>query len=473
MLYRNKLRASRFIGGLLLVILLASCTLATKYEPTLSSIHQHRSPEWFNDAKFGIFIHWGLYSVPAYAPTEGEIHSIDPNIRMSVNPYAEWYRNTMKFEGSPTDKYHKQHYGADFDYYDFAPIFDEAVKKWNPDVMADIFADAGAQYVVLTTKHHDGFTLWPSKVPHPEFSAEKINCTRDIVGDLTNAVRKKGMKMGLYYSGGIDWSFDNTRFALGDRDMSTLRAEPYSSYLKAQYLELIDRYKPSVLWNDITYPRKKESIEVIAYYYNHVPEGVVNDRWGIKFRDFTTPEYAKYDKIVREKWESCRGIGYSFGYNAMETDEHMPTEDELIEMLIDIVSKNGNLLLNVGPKADGSISELQLRRLRAIGQWLKVNGQAIYETKPWKIPEAKTQDGTEIRFTRKDNALYAILFDKPDTKTVTISEMTFAKGAKVQLLGAKGNLKWQQQGNDITITLPETIPGRYAWCLEIKPLPKK
>ncbi len=456
---------------MLCALTFASCTPAKKYEPTLSSIRQHRSPAWFNDAKLGIFIHWGLYSVPAYAPPTGTFGQVGREEWFPNNPYAEWYANTMKFPGSPTDKFHRENYGLDFDYHDFVPIFNEQVKKWDPDAMADIFKQTGAKYVVLTTKHHDGFTLWPSKVPHPRFSNGRLNCAHDLVGELTNTVRKKGIKMGLYHSGGIDWSFDPTRFDHTPRDMSVLGTDEYSDYLKAQYYELIDTYKPSVLWNDITYPRKQDAVEIIAYYYNTVPEGAVNNRWGIRFHDFTTPEYASYDKPARKKWESCRGIGYSFGYNKMETDQHTLSEDQLVDMLIDIVSKNGNLLLNIGPAADGSISQLQLRRLKALGQWLKVNGEAIYATKPWKILQGKTADGTQIRFTKKQDALYAILLDKPKTNTVTIQSLVGSPDTQIRLLGSDQNLNWSQQGTDIVITLPTPIPGQYAYALKITPVP--
>lgn len=277
--------------------------------------------------------------------------------------------------------------------------------------------------------------------------------------------------MGLYHSGGIDWSFDNTRLTGLDRDLSVLQADPYSNYLKAQWLELIDSYKPAILWNDITYPRRQDVPKIIAHYYNTVPDGLVNNRWGVRFHDFTTPEYAKYDHVVRKKWESCRGIGYSFGYNAVETDEHMLSEEDLIELLVDIVSKNGNLLLNVGPKADGSVSDLQLRRLKALGQWLKTNGEAIYKTRPWKTAEGKTTDDIEVRFTQKPDALYAILLQKPAGNNVTIKSLIVAPKTKIRLLGSKQNITWQQHETDLLIHLPENLPARYAYALKITPAP--
>ena len=138
-----------------------------RYEPTWESISQHQAPEWFQDAKLGIFIHWGLYSVPGWATPTGELGKVDRNVWFKNNPYAEWYLNTLKIEGSPTEEYHAKTYGTDFGYLDFIPIFNEQVKGWNPDEWAELFREVGARYVVLTSKHHDGFTLWPSREKIP------------------------------------------------------------------------------------------------------------------------------------------------------------------------------------------------------------------------------------------------------------------------------------------------------------------
>jgi alpha-L-fucosidase len=262
----------------------------------------------------------------------------------------------MRIDGSPTQAYHREHYGANYDYYNFAPIFDREIQKWNPETWAKVFHDAGAKYVVLTTKHHDGFTLWPSSTPNPALPADQQHATRDLVGDLTNAVRKEGLRMGLYYSGGYDWTFVHGPIRVASDYQAVKPQSPeYGKYADAQMRELISRYHPAVLWNDIDYPKSGKPLETIAEYYNTVPDGVIDDRFGVPHSDFKSPEYQTLNKISPTKWEECRGLGRSFGYNRAEGEAETITPDELIYLLVDIVSKNGNLLLDVGPEADGTI----------------------------------------------------------------------------------------------------------------------
>jgi len=457
-------------------------TPPAKYDPDWMSIRRHPVPMWFNDAKLGIFVHWGLYSVPAWAPTLGkgmqEIDwaqfSADPTLWFKNNPYAEWYLNTMKIQDSPTWKHHVETYGANFDYLQFSATFDREVQKWKPEEWAELFKEAGARYVVLTTKHHDGFTLWPSSVPNPHRQPDQQGARRDIVGDLTKAVRARGLKMGLYYSGGLDWSFEGTPIRTFEDLMRDVpQSEEFARYADAHWRELIERYQPSVLWDDISYPKKGDVLHLFAEYYNRIPEGVINDRFQVEHADYTTPEYAKYDKIVEKKWESCRGLGFSFGYNQNEGPEQVLPPDELVRMLVDIVSKNGNLLLNVGPRADGTIPEIQVDRLRALGQWLRMNGEAIYETRPWVRSEGKTRDGVGIRFTQKGNTAYAILMDKPKAREITIEDLWPADGTTIEMLGDGGELKWSRNGRDLNLTLPEHLPGSYAYALKITPKPWK
>ena len=171
-----------------------------KYEPTLESVRGHEVPDWFHNAKLGIFIHWGLYSVPAWAPHGGDIGEVfqsgDLSAWFSNNSYAEWYLNTLKFEEGPTRAWHNNHYGSDFHYDDFAAGFNSALRRWNPADMAALFREVNARYVVLATKHHDGFTLWNSDIPCPH--KKDYHTLRDVVGDLTEAVRDQGLRMALY-----------------------------------------------------------------------------------------------------------------------------------------------------------------------------------------------------------------------------------------------------------------------------------
>ncbi len=517
------------------------------YEPTKSSLRARPLPAWFPDAKLGIFIHWGPQSVPAWAPAAGEYKKLLDQrgwrYWFANNPYADWYQNTMKIPGSPTQAYHQQTYGADYSYDNFIPMFEQAAQRWDPDAWADLFARIGARYVVLTTKHHDGYLLWPSAHPSPR--KQDYQSRRDLVGELAAAVRARDMRMGLYYSGGLDWSFEGRSIQDLPDLFARIPSDPeYAAYVDAHWRELIARYQPSVLWNDIAYPTGASTLDLFAHYYNAVPDGVVNDRfaqyhlgpvgslrrrvvlWGVKtfgpplikragtaaaptgpHADFRTPEYASFAKIAAGKWETCRGIGYSFCYNRTETDEQMIPVADLVRMFIDIVSKNGNLLLNVGPMADGTIPETQVSRLRGLGSWLQVNGEAIFGTRPWVRAEGQAEDlssspreafpersgrespgrkgpalaaregvskeGREIRsiptrFTRRGETLYAILLATPGGDRITLKNIQAPAGADVALLSG-GSLVWVQEGEDLVVALPARLPDAPAHALRITP----
>lgn len=458
-----------------------------KYEPTLESVQQHAVPDWFHDAKLGIFIHWGLYSVPAWAPLAGELGKVIAeggwDKWFAENPYAEWYLNSIRIEGSPSQRYHVETYGPGFAYRDFVPMFNGATQAWDPDAWADLFRQVGARYVVLTTKHHDGFLLWPSEHPNPFH--ENYHARRDLVGELTNAVRERGLRMGLYYSGGIDWTFKDTVV----RDISDLpRATPqdpaYVAYADNHWHELIDRYQPQVMWNDIAYPAAADLNALFSYYYNHVPEGVINDRFsqhfsfsegqvgGSQHRDFRTPEYTSFDETTDFKWEATRGIGASFGYNRNEGPEQYLSVEELVRSFVDIVSKNGNLLLNVGPMADGTIPALQRERLEGLGCWLATNGPAIFGTRPWAVAEGRTLDDVEVRFTSGEGRLYAVLMDTPTEREVTLEGLRAAEGTTVALLGHDHPLAWQQRGEALHVALPASLHPSPAYALAISPPPQ-
>ncbi len=440
--------------------------------PDWHSILRHRVPDWYEDAKLGIFIHWGLYSVPAWAPTTGELGKVDPDKWFTYNPYAEWYLNSLRITDSPTYKHHVETYGKDFDYYQFTPEFNKETAKWDPDKWASLFHKVGARYVVLTTKHHDGFRLWPSKVANPRRPGPNLSASRDLVGDLTSAVHSAGMKMGLYYSGGLDWTFTKDPIRNG-RDLYRMvpQSEEYARYADAHWTELTDRYQPAVMWNDISYPKAGNVLGIFAHYYNTVPEGVINNRFGRDFSDFTTPEYAKYDQIREKKWESCRGLGFSFGYNQVEGPEQVIAADKLIALFVDIVSKNGNLLLNIGPRPDGSISEIQQDRLEKLRAWLDVNGEGIFETKPWVRASPSDSGAPDVRFTRKESKVYAFLLERPSSQTFTIPDVLAAPDTKIRVLGTDRDCEWKQNGRDLEVTSASAIPGEFAIGVSITPEP--
>jgi alpha-L-fucosidase len=480
------------------------------YQPAAESLRQHRVPDWYHDAKLGIFVHWGLYSVPGWAPIMGEYDQVIAREGWAAwfarNPYAEWYLNSLRIEGSPTQRHHTETYGAKFAYDDFAPLFNEAIARWDPDAWADLFQQVGARYVVLTTKHHDGFLLWPSRHPNPW--KQDYVAGRDLVGELAEAVRARGMRLGLYYSGGLDWTFEPAPVVdMVDLLATVPQGVDYVAYADNHWRELIERYHPALMWNDISYPADADLNALFAGYYNQVPEGVINDRftqfkWGrsrllqsrlvraliskgiqwtmsrgralpaIGHFDFRTPEYSSFDRITERKWEATRGIGHSFGYNRQEGPEHYLAVEALTRSFVDMVSKNGNLLLNVGPMADGTIPDLQRERLLGLGRWLEVNGEAVFGTRPWKRAEGRTSGGLDVRFTQQGEALYAVLLARPKQPQVTVESLRVGEGASVHLLGHAEPLAWHQQGEYLALTLPDDLPEAPAYALRITPRPE-
>lgn len=478
-----------------------------KFEPTLESVSRHKVPEWYGKAKFGIFIHWSLFSVPAYAPTSGqnlaELSEEGDGFANSMknSPYAEWYLNTSRIEGSPTQEHHRKTYGESFNYFNFQKSFEEQSRNMKAGEWADFFKEAGAQYVVLVTKHHDGYCLWPSEHKNP-FMPE-YQSKRDLVGEITDAVRSRGMKMGLYYSGIFDWTFKNYPIdGMENWVRHQLVTDQYSEYATAHMYELIQKYKPSILWNDIGYPQQYNLDKLFSDYYNAVPEGVVNDRWrqykvsqehsgkdierlverlnkeleenGITgilktdgHHDYTTPEYESYTHLKKKKWEMTRGMGMSFGYNQVEGDSHMLTAADVVYMLIDAVSKNGNVLINVGPKADGTIPEMQKRPLLEVGKWLKINGEAIYGTTYLDKQEGISADGKKVAFTRNGDNLYAMVMDKQVKGTVVIKDLQIKEDARVRILGVDKLLNWKAVNGDLSVELPEAMPEQLAYTIKI------
>ncbi len=366
----------------------------------------HRAPAWWREAHLGIFIHWGPYSVPAFAPTDieiGEVMATGRRDAMSLTPYVEWYQNSIRFPDSPAARHHAEvHHGRP--YRDFAGIFAEGLASWEPDAWARDFAAAGARYVVLVTKHHDGFCLWPTSVRNP--MREGWSLQRDVVGELSEAVRAAGLRFGVYYSGGLDWTWNAHPIGtVSDLALAQPRGA-YIDYATAQVRELIDRYRPSVLWNDISWPSAGRDLwPLLAEYYEKVPEGAVNDRflpwspvWELaRFRpfaravdaaatrtakadhgiippkppvfDYQTPEYTVFPGPRSIPFEMVRGMDSGFGYNAFSPPEAFLQRDDLLASFDDIVAKGGNLLLNVGPRGvDAQIPEIQRERLAWLGE---------------------------------------------------------------------------------------------------------
>ena len=446
------------------------------YSVTDASLTQHQSPDWYDNAKFGIFIHWGVYSVPAWAPTTSSGASTE---------YAEWYWNHMDNSGDPTHQHHLQTYGQNTNYDDFIPQFTAA--KFDPKAWVQLFQQAGAKYFVLVSKHHDGFALFKTQYSHRD--AFDLGPHKDLVQELFDAAAKNtpSLKRGLYYSM-PEWY--NPSYPGDPSDSSfpggsphnpyTGQQIPYTGYIpvsnyvqdfqKPQMLELVKNYHPDLLWCDIGGPN--DSNAVFADYFNRAQatgqQVAVNNRCGNAAHDFTTPEYSTYSSLTTDKWESNRGIDpFSFGYNSSTAPSAYATADQLIRYLVDIVSKNGNLLLDIGPKADGTIPAIMQQRLQEIGAWLKVNGESIYNTTYWwRTP----QDG-DLRFTISPNkAFYITSLVQPSNQIVVNQPVPIQQGNQITMLGYKGGpLHWSQQGGKLIIDVPVAAQqaGQHAWVFKI------
>jgi alpha-L-fucosidase len=484
----------------LIVLLFASSLCAQTYQPTWDSIDTRPTPAWFTEAKFGIFIHWGTYSVPAYAPVlPGQL------------AYAEWYWNNLtRGRDDPTAgpiqkdtwAYHQKVYGADYAYQNFAAQFQ--AQLFDPDHWADVFARSGAKYVVLTSKHHEGFALWPSKEASATWgrpwNAVETGPRRDLLGDLSDAVRRKGLRMGCYYSMyewyNPLWLTDKPRYI--------------SEHMFPQFKDLVTHYKPSLIFSDGEWDLTSaewRSPELLAWLFNESPvkdEVVIDDRWGKDTRHkhggYWTTEYTPGMTGMDHPWEESRGMGFSYGYNRAERLQDYHTGRELVIMLVDLVSRGGNLLLDIGPRADGNIPVVMEERLLQMGEWLKVNGEAIYGTKPWKatrqwsageVPKVdynqeyrtpydvtklvgKPESGKasiEAFFTTKGNDLFAILPRWPG-RNFQLKDVTGAKS--VSLLGSTAPLKFKSTKEGISIALPdlpEELRAQPAWVLKVSQTP--
>ena len=446
------------------------------YISTKESLENRKTPQWFNDAKLGIFIHLGLYSVPAWAtPSTTPDKVKDWKAFYKNNPYAEWYLNSLRINGSPTQVHHQKVYGKDYDYYSFKDSLINKTTNWKAESWAGLFAKIGARYVVFTSKHHDGFCMYPTKVMNPFMEKEKITSSRDFVGELGKAVRERGLKYGVYYSGGIDWTFSQSPITNLWPDLfeSMPKSVAYTGYVDCQMHEIIQRYKPDVLWNDVNYPINGDVTGIFAELFNLNSNAVVNDRWRQfdELSNFTTPEYTFFDKVVPKKWETCRGIGYSFGYNQVESDVELLSSEALIHLLVNIVCNNGNLLLNVGPKADGSIPENQLKRLNDLGEWMKINGMGIHDTHPYSITSTRLKDGTEVRYTQKNNDLYVFLLSIPSGKSIVLPSIRTSKTTKFLLYGDKIKpLTFSMVSDGIEIKLPTVLDFKFAKMIKITDL---
>jgi alpha-L-fucosidase len=428
------------------------------YNANWESLDQRPVPGWFHDSKFGIFIHWGVYSVPSWGPTGDSIGVYDK--------YAEWYWKKMD-TGSKVQKYfkefHTKTYGPNFKYQDFAPMF--KAELFDPQKWAEIFKESGAKYVVLTSKHHEGFTLWPSAQSW-NWNSVDVGPHRDLCGDLTAAVKSKGLHMGFYYSL-YEWynpTYLNNFPAYVDEHMIP------------QMKDLVTRYKPDILWTDGEWDKSSKewkSEEFLSWLFNSsaVKDNiVVNDRWGSETRSkhggIYTTEYGLVgdkegiDNTLPHPWEECRGIGTSFGYNRTEGLSEYSTPEQLIKLLVSTVSAGGNLLLDIGPAADGTIPVIMQQHLLEMGKWLKTNGDAIYNTNAFirskKDEIINPETNKSMFFTQKGKDIYVICLNWPKNG-ITLKEVT-GTGIKVALLGNNSPVQVKTSGKNLEIIAPLLTP---------------
>lgn len=484
---------------LLLLLLSGRFSWAQRYDTTYASLAQRPIPGWFEDAKFGIFIHWGPYSVPAWGPK---------------GTYAEWYQRWLQtrhvsgngqFTGTEVADHHAKKYGAGYSYYNFGQDF--KTENFDPQQWAQLFEQAGAKYIVITSKHHDGFCLWPSAEADRDWgrpwNSLSAGPQRNLLRELKEAVDKTSVKFGVYYS---LYEWYNPLWRLDDK---TVYVE---KHMLPQMRELINQYQPWVFWTDGQWDLPVDtwqSKQFLSWLYSDSPvkdKVVTNGRWGKdnnnRLGDFLSTEYAGTAEHTKP-WEECRGIGFSFGYNRNEDLEDYSSTQTLLLLFIDIVSHGGNLLLDIGPDGTGKIPPIMQERLLQIGHWLKINGEAIYGSRKWKHPvqwsAGKQVDGNtykkekklaylgadfilkqtvqpdpgyavkEIFFTQKNGNVYAIV---PQLKNkITIRDINLGKNAKLSLLGYGKKLRWQYNHPVLEIDLSDVpaheLPFAEAYVFKI------
>jgi len=454
------------------------------FQPDWDNIAQHyQFPEWFCDGKFGIFIHWGVYAVPAFG--------------------NEWYPRNMYRADSREYRHHIATYGehTQFGYKDFIPLF--KAEKFDADEWAKLFKEAGAKYVVPVAEHHDGFSMYDCDFN--KWNSVKMGPKKDIVGLLKQAVEREGMVFGLsshraentwFYNGGMKFPSDvqDTTITLYGRRLSdqTYNESVAREWLRHTY-ELINKYQPELFWFDWTvndpvlmpYFNK-----FLAYYYNNAldwgKQVAVNTKQGYPTNiQVWDVERGKSGKMMVYPWQTDTSVGKR-SWSYIDGEENK-TAEQIVHDLIDIVSKNGNLLLNIGPRADGTITEEQQAVLLDIGKWLKVNGEAIYGTRCWKkLGEGESEstkgsftDNTataytvrDMRFTTKGNDLFVIVLNWDEeagvfVKSLDSDAIADAKIQNVQLLGSNEKIEWQQTNEGLKLSFPKTKPCDFAYSFRI------
>eukprot|EP00105_Crassostrea_gigas_P005877 XP_011419622.1 PREDICTED: alpha-L-fucosidase [Crassostrea gigas] len=453
----------KFVVLALLLQIYIVCTV--RYEPNWDSLDTRPLPEWYDKSKIGIFLHWGVFSVPA------------------VQSAWFWYQwKTQKIKN--VVKFMEDNYPPDFTYADFASQFHATF--YNPDQWADLFEASGAKYVVLVTKHHEGFTLWPSAVSW-NWNAYDVGPHRDLVGALADSIRNRtDIHFGVYHS---LFEFYNPIYLQDVANNYTTQDYVRNKALPELY-ELINRYKPDVLWSDGSWNENStywNSTEFLAWLFNDSPVKdtvVTNDRWGkdaiCKHGSFwNCQDKFKPGKIIKHKWESCMTIDKrAWTHRRQIQIEDVLTIEELLAEIAETVSYGGNILINVGPTADGVIIPVFEERLRQMGQWLKVNGEAIYETQPWfEAKDNITFPGVWYTTKKQGNstAVYGIVTFWPQDNKILLGVPVTTATTRVTMLGVKEPLKWSVFKNvamqiEFPVLSYNQMPCKWAWVIKMENL---
>ncbi|KAF9465205.1 glycoside hydrolase family 29 protein [Collybia nuda] len=452
--------------------------LIEKWTADANVLSTHETPTWWNRAKFGIFVHWGVYSYPAWAPN---------------GTYAEWYDHDLHMTGSPTWNHHLQTFGKDVVYDDFITNF--TASKFNASEWVDLFDRAGAKYFVLVTKHHDGYALFDTaNTTHR--SSVYLGPKRDFVSELMETAKKEkpDLHRGTYYSLPEWFNPDSAQYGFGQWpgglahnafDNSSL--EPYTGRLEIndyledlqlpQMLDLALKYGTEIMWCDIGGPNK--TLEFASQFYNHAfatgLQVTINNRCGA-VPDFDTPEYATFGTTQTQKWESNEGMDpFSYGLNSATQPNQYKNGTTIIQTLVDIVSKNGNFLLDVGPNAEGEIITPEANNLLDAGAWLDYSGECVYDTNYW-FPGSQDDNASQtVRFTTTPKTFCVVAFDAPTNGQLVIHKrLPLLPGDTIKLLNpAKDvvDLPWSVNTDTgeltVNVSTDALTSGRFAWAFQI------
>ncbi|GAW17194.1 hypothetical protein ANO14919_066470 [Xylariales sp. No.14919] len=471
------------------------------WAPELDNLARHEAPDWFNGAKFGIFIHWGVYAVTGWGNSTPH------------ESYAEWFwwYSTHHPQADPSDfyDYRLRTYGPDWAYDDTFPYF--TASRFDPKEWVDLFAAAGAQYFVITSKHHDGFALFDTKETSNR-SSTQYGPKRDLLRELFDAAAtyQPSLRRGTYFSL-PEWynpdfgpyGFDqlpadsvpgtNSWPGVPARNPYTDAIEPYTGHVPVddfiadvmlpQMQILATDYATDIMWCDIG--AANATATFAAAWWNAARavnrQVAINSRCGLaQAADFDTPEYATFASAQARKWESNMGMDpYSYGYNAATPDSAYMNASTLVRTLIDVVAKNGNLLLDIGPRADGTIVQAEVDSLREAGRWIRGHGEALFNTTYWFVRSEIMAGGLDVRFTQTDDAFYVLFLEKPVVENGAVRvpvSLPILEGDEVSLLAVEGgeNLAWSISGRgdqkvlNIEITDALLDKDEFCWVFEFK-----